>query len=88
MQVLKDKKNNVKITTEFLKLAGGDHGGSWAARIKGVPLNRCTSNYKQTILPLLTSNQAALSRTSMIFYLGLEGLGGLDMETPEDDHVI
>jgi mannosyl-oligosaccharide glucosidase len=39
--VLKDLKNNVEITTEFLKVAGGDNGGSWAARIKGKPINPC-----------------------------------------------
>ena len=38
VQVLKDRANNVKITTEFLKVQGGDHGGSWAARIKGEPM--------------------------------------------------
>lgn len=27
------------------------------------------------------------SRISCIFYVGLDGLGGLDMETEEDDHV-
>lgn len=39
VQVLKDSKNNYEITTEFLKVAAGDHGGSWAARIKGKPIN-------------------------------------------------
>jgi mannosyl-oligosaccharide glucosidase len=40
VQVIKDSANNVKITTEFLKVAGGDHGGSWGARIKGEPLDK------------------------------------------------
>jgi mannosyl-oligosaccharide glucosidase len=39
VQTLKDSHNNIKITTEFLKVAGGIHGGSWAARIKGDPIN-------------------------------------------------
>lgn len=26
-------------------------------------------------------------RTSMIFYMGMEGLGGLEMETDEDENV-
>lgn len=39
IQILKDPKNNVQVTTEFLKVPGGDHGGSWAARIKGEPIN-------------------------------------------------
>ena len=39
VQVIKDGPNNVKLTTEFLKVPGGDHGGSWAARIRGEPIN-------------------------------------------------
>jgi len=69
VQVIKDGLNNVKITTEFLKVAGGDHGGSWAARIKGEPIDT-----------------NAPSRPSLIFYFGLEGLGGLDMDTDEDEN--
>ncbi|KAF8162958.1 glycoside hydrolase family 63 protein [Crassisporium funariophilum] len=69
VQILKDSYNNVKITTEFLKVAGGDHGGSWAARIKGEPIT-----------------QGKLSRISTIFYFGLEGIGGLEMETDENEN--
>ncbi|TDL27204.1 glycoside hydrolase family 63 protein [Rickenella mellea] len=69
IQELNDPMNNVKITTELLKVPGGEHGGSWAARIKGVPL--------KPEIP---------SRTSFIFYLGIDGLGGIDMETDEDEH--
>lgn len=39
VQVIKDPMNNVQITTELLFIEGGDHGGSWAARIKGEPLD-------------------------------------------------
>lgn len=49
IQVIKDSRNNVQITTEFLKVAGGDHGGSWAARIKGEPLDPCTSLSSQYV---------------------------------------
>jgi len=38
VQVINDLANNVQITTEFLKIPGGDHGGSWAVRIKGKPM--------------------------------------------------
>ncbi|KAG6827909.1 hypothetical protein H0H92_010007 [Tricholoma furcatifolium] len=71
VQVIKDSANNVKITTEFLKVPGGNHGGSWAARVKGEPIN--------ADLP---------SRISTIFYFGLEGLGGLEMETDENENGI
>ncbi|KAI0303387.1 glycoside hydrolase, partial [Multifurca ochricompacta] len=69
IQVLNDSQNNVKITTELLKVAGGEHGGSWAARIKGEPINK-----------------EQPSRTSFVFYAGLEGMGGLDLETDEDEN--
>ncbi|KAF8968399.1 glycoside hydrolase [Flammula alnicola] len=71
VQVIKDSFNNVKITTEFLKVAGGNHGGSWAARIKGEPINK-----------------EKFSRISTIFYFGLEGIGGLSMETEENENGI
>ncbi|KAJ3573199.1 hypothetical protein NP233_g2589 [Leucocoprinus birnbaumii] len=71
VQVIKDSHNNVKITTEFLKIAGGDHGGSWAARIKGEPIDA-----------------GKISHISTIFYFGLEGMGGLEMETDEDENGI
>ncbi|EIW85275.1 glycoside hydrolase family 63 protein [Coniophora puteana RWD-64-598 SS2] len=68
VQVLKDSQNNVELTTEFLKVPGGSHGGSWIARVKGKPMD-----------PTIPSS------ISTIFYLGLEGLGGLDMITDEDE---
>lgn len=37
-QVLNDTLNNLQLTTEWLKIPGGETGGSWAARIKGRPL--------------------------------------------------
>ncbi|EUC62183.1 mannosyl-oligosaccharide glucosidase [Rhizoctonia solani AG-3 Rhs1AP] len=68
VQVLKDPYNNLELTTEWLKVPGGSHGGSWAARIKGKPLD-----------------PTKISRNSLIFYVGLEGLGGLDLETEEQE---
>ncbi|KAI8998865.1 glycoside hydrolase [Trametes punicea] len=68
-QIIKDGINNVVVTTQFLKVPGGDHGGSWAARIKGEPMN-----------------PAFPSRISTVFYVGLEGLGGIEMESEEDDN--
>ncbi|KAF9933513.1 Processing alpha glucosidase I [Mortierella alpina] len=38
VQQLKDTRNNVELTTEFIKVSGGEHGGSWGARISGKPI--------------------------------------------------
>ncbi|KAF9232974.1 mannosyl oligosaccharide glucosidase-domain-containing protein [Melanogaster broomeanus] len=71
VQVIKDSPNNVELTTELIKVASGQHGGSWAARVKGKPVD-----------------PAYPSRISTIFYLGLEGLGGIDLITDEDENGI
>jgi hypothetical protein len=54
IQVLKDRENNVKVTTELLMVDGGEHGGSWAARIKGEPINEgsnisCMSSWRSLL---------------------------------------
>ncbi|KZS99305.1 glycoside hydrolase [Sistotremastrum niveocremeum HHB9708] len=68
VQVLKDGKNNLQLTIEWLKIPGGEHGGSWAARVKGEPMN--------DDLP---------SRISMLWYLGMEGLGSVDLDNDEEE---
>ncbi|KAI5478238.1 mannosyl-oligosaccharide glucosidase, glycoside hydrolase family 63 protein [Pseudohyphozyma bogoriensis] len=39
IEVIKDAANNVELRIEFLKIPGGDAGGSWGMRIKGQPLD-------------------------------------------------
>lgn len=90
VQVIKDSANNVQLTTEFLKVPGGQHGGSWAARIRGEPIDPSTSlrdicrTHGAHYVP---SRVDRVSRISTIFYMGLEGVGGLEMETDEDENV-
>ncbi|KAF9977520.1 Processing alpha glucosidase I [Actinomortierella ambigua] len=38
LQEIKDTRNNLDMTTEFLKFPGGKYGGSWGAKISGKPL--------------------------------------------------
>lgn len=40
VQVIKDVENNVELTTEMLKVAGGAEGGNWAVRISGKPIDQ------------------------------------------------
>lgn len=37
VETIRDEGNKVDITVSFVKLDEGDHGGNWAARIKGTP---------------------------------------------------
>ncbi|OZJ06041.1 hypothetical protein BZG36_01129 [Bifiguratus adelaidae] len=67
-QTIHDDANNLVITTQFVKIPGGEHGGHWIARIRGRASN--------SELPMAT--------TSAMFYIGLEGLGDLQLTSKKD----
>jgi mannosyl-oligosaccharide glucosidase len=89
IQVLKDSQNNVQVTTELLIVDGGEHGGSWAARVKGKPIVKGIIFHARPrpLSPHRCAFTGRPSRTSFIFYAGLEGMGGLDLETDENENV-
>ena len=71
VQEIKDSQNNVKITTEFLKVPGGKNGGSWAARIKGEPMDACKQRIMDSpflAMSRLTCNRIPYSETHAYFY--------------------
>ncbi|RXG42807.1 hypothetical protein VDGE_08395 [Verticillium dahliae] len=49
VQSIHDEANHIDITTSFVKVPGGAHGGSWAARIKGVPRDGAPANLKTMV---------------------------------------
>ncbi len=67
-QTIHDAGNNIDITTEFVKIPGGTHGGNWGVRIKGAPRDDAHPNLKTTI----------------IFYTAMEGLGSLEVANERD----
>jgi mannosyl-oligosaccharide glucosidase len=67
-QVIHDAGNNLDLTIDFVKVPGGSHGGSWAARIKGEPREDAPEGLMTTV----------------IFYAGMEGLGALGFENEAD----
>jgi mannosyl-oligosaccharide glucosidase len=58
-QIIHDEGNKIDITTEFVKIPGGKHGGNWGVRVKGTPREDAPQQLY----------------TTMIFYAGMEGLG-------------
>lgn len=68
-QTIHDPANRIDITTEFIKFPGGQHGGSWGARIRGTP--------REDASPDL--------RTTVIWYNTMEGLGSLEAEGDDED---
>ena len=59
IQTIRDAGNKIDIATSFVKFPGGNNGGSWAARIKGVPREGVHDDL----------------RTQVVFYISNEGLG-------------
>lgn len=68
-QTIHDAGNSIDITTEFVKIPGGSHGGSWAVRVKGTPREDAPRRLISTIL----------------FYAGMEGFGSLGVRNEPDD---
>lgn len=60
-QTIHDAGNNIDITTSFVKIPGGSHGGNWAVRVKGTPRQDAPEHLITTV----------------IFYAGMEGFGSL-----------
>lgn len=61
VQTIHDSGNHIDITTSFVKIPGGANGGSWAARIKGVPRPGVPDDV----------------RTQVLLFLGQEGFGDM-----------
>ncbi|KAK5993671.1 putative mannosyl-oligosaccharide glucosidase [Cladobotryum mycophilum] len=64
IQSIHDEGNMIDITTSFIKVPGGSHGGSWAARIKGT----------------IKDNAPKDTKTMVYYYIAQEGLGELAVE--------
>jgi mannosyl-oligosaccharide glucosidase len=68
VQTIHDEGNKIDIETTFVKIPGGQHGGSWATRVRGTVREGGPSDLKTTV----------------VFYASLEGLGTLEVENEED----
>ncbi|KAK2939152.1 Glycosyl hydrolase family 63, C-terminal [Fusarium oxysporum f. sp. vasinfectum] len=64
VQSIHDKGNNIDLTTTFVKIPGGNHGGSWAARIRGELRDGAPKN----------------TRTMLFYYIAQDGDGELAVE--------
>ncbi|KAL4898614.1 mannosyl-oligosaccharide glucosidase [Aspergillus ambiguus] len=68
-ETIHDVGNSLDLTIDFIKVPGGQHGGNWAARVKGVPRDDASPDQP----------------TSLVFYSALEGLGSLGVANEGDD---
>ncbi|KAK3326310.1 glycoside hydrolase family 63 protein [Apodospora peruviana] len=77
VQSIHDIENGIDITTSFVKVPGGAHGGSWAARIKG-ELNDDAPKDRKTIVILYVTQEGGLGSE-------LEAVEGDNEHGYEDD---
>ncbi|KAL4905315.1 hypothetical protein BDW74DRAFT_21357 [Aspergillus multicolor] len=68
-ETIHDAGNSLDLTIDFIKVPGGQHGGSWAARVKGVPRDDALPDQPTTV----------------VFYASMDGLGSLGVATESDD---
>ncbi|KAI9685514.1 MAG: Processing alpha glucosidase I [Bathelium mastoideum] len=68
-QTIHDAGNMLDLTTEFVKIPGGEHGGNWGVRVKG--------NLREDAPPDV--------KTTVIFYAGMEGFGSLEVTDDEEE---
>lgn len=68
-QTIHDPSNRIDLTTEFVKVTGGRHGGNWGVRIKGSPRDDASPDL----------------RTTIVWYAALEGLGSLEVKSQDGD---
>ncbi|KAF2084351.1 glycoside hydrolase family 63 protein [Saccharata proteae CBS 121410] len=68
-QTIHDAGNQLDLTTEFVKVPGGPHGGNWAVRVRGVPREDAPKDLKTTVVLAAT----------------LEGLGSLNVVGGAED---
>lgn len=57
-QIINDVGNQIDITTEFIKVPGGNHGGNWGLRIRGEPREDASEDLKTTVV-LYTAMEGA-----------------------------
>ena len=67
-QIIHDAGNHLDLQTDFVKIPGGIHGGSWGVRIKGTPSPGAPAGLKYTV----------------IFSAAMEGLGALELAANPD----
>lgn len=68
-QTIHDAGNSIDITTDFVKVPGGSHGGNWGVRVKGTPREDAPAHLISTVL----------------FYAGMEGFGSLSVQNEPND---
>ncbi|CAG8620125.1 14944_t:CDS:10 [Funneliformis caledonium] len=83
IQTITDSKNNVKLKTELLKIPGGNHGGEWAIRISGNPINDKVPSRISILYYFGLEGDGSIELVNSLNKMGLDSPVELKGETPE-----
>ncbi|CAB4480583.1 glycoside hydrolase [Rhizophagus irregularis] len=83
IQTLSDSKNNIKLKTELLKNSGGGHGGDWAVRISGTPINNNKPSGISFLYYFGLEGDGSIELTNPLDEMGLDTQVELKGETPD-----
>lgn len=101
-QTIHDSSNKLDFVTEFSKIPGGQHGGHWGVRVKGMPGTNAKENLKTIVIlyvameDMKPNNESELECTygqddnesNDVQCQGeISGLGGFKIHVPADSHV-
>ncbi|ORZ15868.1 glycoside hydrolase [Absidia repens] len=82
-QKLNDGPSNIEITTEFIKVPGGDHGGDWAVRIHGRPIQPQVPSTTSALFYFGLEGAGSMDIVSKISPKGLSSPVQLEGDTPD-----
>ncbi|GES73190.1 glycoside hydrolase family 63 protein [Rhizophagus clarus] len=83
IQTLSDSENNIKLKTEFLKNSEGGHGGEWAVRISGTPINENEPSETSFLYYFGLEGDGSIELVNPLNKMGLDNPVELEGETPD-----
>ncbi|KAG0165528.1 Processing alpha glucosidase I [Apophysomyces sp. BC1034] len=83
IQKIRDDPSNVAITTEFVKVPGGNNGGDWGVRVRGTLLDDSVSPTTSVMFYIGLEGEGSMDITSKTSSKGLESPVKMEGDTPE-----
>ncbi|KAL0085821.1 glycoside hydrolase [Phycomyces blakesleeanus] len=82
-QTINDGPSNIAITTEFIKIPGGQHGGDWGVRVRGKPMDDDVETITSVMFSLALEGEGSMDIVSKLSPEGLVSPVRLEGDTPE-----
>ncbi|KAI8074787.1 glycoside hydrolase [Gongronella butleri] len=83
VQKLNDQPSNIELTTEFIKVPGGEHGGDWGVRIHGKPIHPQAPSTTSVIFYFGLEGEGSMDIVSRLSSKGLSTPVKIEGDTPD-----